>query len=91
MFYVWGSSSLEVKITCADQYLLVTRNPAIALQNLRNTYEPRVLWADAISIDQADPVEQSSQVVVMSDIYRMATKVIVWLGPEHKNIVRVVD
>ena len=64
---------------------------ATALQHLRHTYEPRVLWADAICIDQANTGEQSHQVAMMSDIYRMATKVVVWLGPEDIDCIRAVD
>jgi hypothetical protein len=55
----------------------------------------RVLWADAVCINQADPVEKSSQVLLMPHIYSQATRVLVWLGaatdpvfgsvPSHTN------
>lgn len=37
-------------------------------------------WIDSICINQEDPDERASQVSMMSDIYQMAEKVIIWLG-----------
>ena len=60
----------------------VTRNFAVALQHLRYQKEPRVLWIDAICINQQDVHERSAQVERMGDIYRSARQTTVWLGPE---------
>lgn len=92
--YFWGSPMLEVKVTVgvsANRYLLVTQNLATALRNLRHLHEPRVLWVDAVCIDQSSTAEQSSQVAMMSKIYQLATKVIVWLGPEDNDSARALD
>ena len=43
------------------------------------------LWIDARCINQKDDVEKSSQVQMMGSIYRKATKVVVWLGPERDD------
>jgi hypothetical protein len=51
-----------------------------ALVNLRHAREERVLWIDAICINQADVEERNRQVQLMAYIYSRATTVIVWLG-----------
>ena len=44
------------------------------------------IWIDAISINQSDPAEKSSQVAMMRDIFTHATRVIVWTGPESDEV-----
>ncbi|CAO1599668.1 hypothetical protein XANCAGTX0491_003383 [Xanthoria calcicola] len=63
----------------------VTRNLAVALRHLRYEREPRVLWIDAICINQQDVHERSAQVERMGDIYRSARQTTVWLGPEEDD------
>jgi Heterokaryon incompatibility protein (HET) len=53
-----------------------------ALRCLRSVSEARILWADAICINQDDDAEKSLQVRRMGDIYHQAYRVIVWLGLE---------
>jgi hypothetical protein len=53
--YAWGSNNLTRRIFLGpdEQYTLaVTRNLANALRHLRSKIEPRVLWIDAICVDQ---------------------------------------
>lgn len=57
----------------------------MALQYLRRTDEPRILWIDALCINQQDEVEKGPQVAIMGDIYRNATRVVAWIGPEADN------
>ncbi|KAH7396120.1 heterokaryon incompatibility protein-domain-containing protein, partial [Pyrenochaeta sp. MPI-SDFR-AT-0127] len=40
----------------------------------------RVLWVDAICINQTDNDERSKQVAIMGEIYNRAIKVFAWLG-----------
>ena len=42
-------------------------------------------WIDAICIDQSDDKERGHQVRLMTEIYRHAMAVVVWLGPEQGN------
>lgn len=46
---------------------------------------PRVLWIDALSINQNDEAEKSQQVKRMAEIYNRADKVPIWLGPEEDD------
>ncbi|KAI1077756.1 HET-domain-containing protein [Whalleya microplaca] len=60
----------------------VTRNLDVALRYLRYNDKPRVMWIDALCINQLDDSEKGSQVAMMGDIFRLASRVVAWLGPE---------
>jgi hypothetical protein len=47
---------------------------------LRDNHNPRILWIDAICINQDDVAERNHQVGIMGDIYRRADKVLVWIS-----------
>jgi hypothetical protein len=68
--------------TSQQSFVEVTQNLATALVYLRHATVPRVLWIDALCVNQEDMEERSSQVARMADIYRRAHRVVVWLGPE---------
>jgi hypothetical protein len=65
--------------------LHVTLNLLIALKHLRRDHVPRILWVDAICINQEDLRERSSEVGQMGWIYSKADSVIAWLGPSSDN------
>ncbi|KAK1831507.1 heterokaryon incompatibility protein-domain-containing protein, partial [Podospora conica] len=75
--YVWGSTDNPQSAGS----LSVTRNLHEALVQLRDRFIDRVLWVDAICINQDDLDERSCQVASMARIYAMASRVLVWLGP----------
>ncbi|KAH7152885.1 heterokaryon incompatibility protein-domain-containing protein [Dactylonectria macrodidyma] len=87
--YVWGSEDKpsQITVTADDDAsrefsLAVTQNLDSALRHLRSADRDRMLWIDAICIDQGNLEERSSQVANMTTVYELATRVIVWLGPE---------
>lgn len=53
-------------------------NALVQLQELGWTSEP--IWIDAICINQRDDAEKGVQVNMMGDIFRAASRVVVWLG-----------
>ncbi|CZR68473.1 uncharacterized protein PAC_18372 [Phialocephala subalpina] len=63
----------------------IAENLFIALQHLRHSSESRILWIDAISINQDDMDERSTEVLEMGSIYKNARQVLVWLGPSSRN------
>lgn len=65
--------------------LPVTQNLAVALRNMRLLDKPRVMWIDAICINQQDNAEKGPQVGKMGDIYSKASQVVVWLGPAQDD------
>ena len=77
---------MKQAITVKGSSLPVTLNLHTAFQYLRMQDKPRVMWADAVCINQRDPDERSSQVSLMADIYRPAVEVQVWLCEEDDVI-----
>jgi hypothetical protein len=79
--YVWGSPETTCSLYCKNSTnLLITPNLRSALLALRLPDAPRVLWVDAICIDQNNTAEQSSQVSLMRRIYIGAKRTVVYLG-----------
>jgi hypothetical protein len=60
----------------------ITESLFAALVRLRDGHNQRVLWADALCINQQDRQEKSRQVQMMSRIYSLAENVAVVLGTE---------
>lgn len=88
--YVWGSPENPKTIFVRNSdgefgTLSVTRNLEEALRHLRWTDKPRVMWIDAICINQGDMDERSKQVIFMAQLYNLARDVVVWLGPERND------
>ncbi|KAH5418611.1 hypothetical protein HBI47_142690 [Parastagonospora nodorum] len=69
IYFCGGSKTLLVGQTCLD-----------ALRHLRQKSTYRLLWIDAICINQEDLLERGSQVRIMDDIYSHAYGVVVFLG-----------
>ncbi|MDE9440026.1 hypothetical protein EWS82_13185, partial [Staphylococcus xylosus] len=63
----------------------VTSNCFSALRRLRLADRPRILWIDAVSIDQHNFPERNHQVTLMSQIYSGASEVIIYLGESDDN------
>ncbi|KAF3005174.1 hypothetical protein E8E13_010644 [Curvularia kusanoi] len=77
--YVWGDPDDLVTVHLHGCSAKVTRNLHDALIHMRQDRK-RVLWADALCINQADLAERASQVRLMGSIYGQASTVIVYLG-----------
>ena len=80
--YVWGDSHERLPIYVDGDQLLITRNLYAALLRLRDHSFERMVWIDAICIDQENPEERGRQVQLMAKIYSNALCVIVWLGED---------
>jgi len=78
--YCWGKPSLTYTVSCNGFEMPVTLSLHSALSRLRYKDQARILWADAICINQEDKLEKAYQVRLMSTIYSHATQVNVWLG-----------
>lgn len=83
--YAWGSEADLKGIYVNDQVMHVTSNLRSALRHLRRKHESRVLWVDAICIDQKNLEEKSEQIGRMGDFYRASTKTILWIGPASSS------
>lgn len=83
--YVWGSTEAPQLIYVGKEdraTLQVTRSLKTALQNLRYPDRERVMWVDALCINQSDDAEKGAEVAVMGELFARAAHVVVWLGPE---------
>ena len=78
--YVWGTMSKQLSIEIGEAEFAVTGNLHAALKRLRDDCFERILWIDAICINQQDHDERTQQVGCMALIYASASSVIVWLG-----------
>ncbi|CRJ98126.1 hypothetical protein BN1723_008653 [Verticillium longisporum] len=78
--YVWGNPRKVVKMSCDGQPISITANLADALLALRHPQHSQRIWADAISINQADEAEKSQQVKRMGVVYSTAEHVVIWVG-----------
>ncbi|CAO2655319.1 Nn.00g103830.m01.CDS01 [Neocucurbitaria sp. VM-36] len=83
--YTWadstGDSTLCKAVFVGPQYhvLSVTSNCLAALRQFRTSHD-RLIWVDAICINQADQIERGHQVALMRDIYSSASRVLIYEG-----------
>ncbi|KAK4973388.1 hypothetical protein LTR42_005373 [Elasticomyces elasticus] len=82
--YAWGSSAERHKIRLDDRVVFVTSNLKNALFAFRYPDRPRVLWVDALCINQNSIAEKNHQIRLMDQIYSRAERVKVWLGEERE-------
>jgi hypothetical protein len=78
--YVWGEERKRDSINLDGICFPVTHNLAEALTSLRLPNHDRMLWVDAICINQYDEKEKELQVKSMHTIYKLAKRVVAWLG-----------
>jgi hypothetical protein len=80
--YCWGDATRRGWITVNGHVANVPYSAKAALQRMRLPHENRTVWIDAISINQADLVERSSQVAMMGLIYKRAVRNLIHLGDD---------
>lgn len=83
--YVWGNPTKSSTVVVNGQILHITRNLEIALRQLGEIVESSYLWIDAISINQNDVEEKTSEIQRTFSIYQSATVVLSWLGPAAED------
>jgi hypothetical protein len=84
--YTWGGKEKPYSITIKKQNLSITANLYVALLRLRDRSLERIIWIDAICINQDDKEEQGQQVQLMAMIYSKAHRVLVWLGETADDV-----
>lgn len=83
--YYWGEGLLSHSLDCAGKLLKVTeRVYSLMTHIIKRNDCPRILWLDAICIDQEDLNERASQLLLMKSIFSKASLTIIYLGePEN--------
>ena len=89
--YMWGPPEPTETITLNGHQHVVRQNLFTALKALRDKKRPRIMWIDALCINQSDVRERSSQVAIMSTVYSKAVRVIAWLGEGGKDTAKLVN
>ena len=79
--YFWGNEEADRTLSIDNTPLSIKPNLETALRELSKGKVERLLWIDAICINQNDTDERNAQVRMMSSIYRSAARVIIWIGP----------
>lgn len=84
--YVWGTKSPVYHIIINGKAYPILPNLHDFLQERRLQNNNNYLWIDQICIDQHSVDERNHQVSQMSEIYRNADGVIVWLGKRDEEV-----
>ncbi|KAJ8107443.1 hypothetical protein OPT61_g8864 [Boeremia exigua] len=77
--YVWGETGNQATVYLDGHSFPITKNLYHALFHMRQT-TMRILWADALCINQSNVDERSSQVFQMGSVFAQASQVVVYLG-----------
>ncbi|KAK7213742.1 hypothetical protein V2G26_020920 [Clonostachys chloroleuca] len=84
--YTWGFESEPAEIKLNGEVAWVTWNLYMALSCLRLSDRDRLLWVDALCINQSNDQERGHQVSHMKQIYQNAEQVLIWLGRAGDNV-----
>lgn len=82
---VWGNLKNPQPIYIDKHPFIVGENLHLALLHLRKRILERIIWVDAVCIDQTNNEEKEHQIQFMAKIYGQANRVIVWLGKMIEN------
>ncbi|EMD97520.1 hypothetical protein COCC4DRAFT_117457, partial [Bipolaris maydis ATCC 48331] len=83
--YVWGSPATTDTVILDGRPVLVTPNLQYALRCLRYKTSSRLLWVDALCIDQKSTEEKSVQVPRMWAVFTFCRRALIFLGDESDD------
>ena len=89
--YVWGGDEKPQSISIGNLKLDITKNLYTALLRLRDHDCSRILWVDAVCINQENDEEKEDQISLMAEIYAKALRVVVWLGEAEVDSDRALE
>ena len=80
--YCWGNHHYTSKIHIVNfnTNITITLNGFAALKDLRLETKPRLVWMDALCIDQSDEIDKAMQVGIMGHIFFCAQSCIAYVG-----------
>jgi hypothetical protein len=84
--YVWGKSYHNHFLRVGNVSVPVTNNLWHAMKQFRYNDIERIIWVDAVCINQSDIQERSDQVSKMGKIYSRCASVEIWLGDPRKDV-----
>ena len=89
--YCWGDRTITGTIYLNEKRVAVPASSVAALRCVRLPDRARVVWIDAICINQADLDERAQQVAMMSDVYASSNGNLVYLGEEDEYTEKAVE
>ncbi|KIX96363.1 uncharacterized protein Z520_08141 [Fonsecaea multimorphosa CBS 102226] len=89
--YKWRSKNPLRAIHLDGMRFFARDNLVDMFRCLRDPHQPRMLWIDAVSIDQSNVQERNSQVEKMGTIYERAETVVAWLDLRDEDALRKVS
>lgn len=84
--YVWGSPTMTQPLYVDGSEVLISPNLEHIIRVLLShekgpaAVRGKAIWIDALCIDQGNLAEKEQQIPLMRQIYRQATRVLMWLG-----------
>jgi ankyrin repeat protein len=91
--YTWGRGPDNDRIVVNGHEMRIRKNLGRFLSSARQTLSKQFewIWIDALCINQKDNRERMQQVELMAQIYRLATSVLIWLGPAYGGSEKALD
>ncbi|KAL9109906.1 MAG: hypothetical protein Q9227_005429 [Pyrenula ochraceoflavens] len=83
--YDSGGTSNDILVLLNDSDFAITANLWLALRQVRMESEIRLLWVDAICIEQSKVSEKNAQLNIVRDIFSTAQQLLAWVGNEKDN------
>lgn len=81
--YCWGDPTYSQPILINRQEHLTTKSAKEVIQHVRDLADSRLVWIDAVGINQADVTERNAQVRLMGKLYSKSEQTLVWLGSAY--------
>lgn len=81
--YCWGDSRLRGWLSVNDTIISVPFSSEQTIRRMRLPDRSRTLWIDSVCINQSDLREKSSQITLMSEIYRFGATNLIYLGEDE--------
>ncbi|KAH8722585.1 heterokaryon incompatibility protein-domain-containing protein [Phaeosphaeriaceae sp. PMI808] len=83
--YAWGGYNEHAAVKVNGKPLKINLGLFNALHTLRSQDSPRIIWADALCINQCDCSEKSDQISIMGKTYETAENVAIYLGKPNER------
>ena len=80
--YVWESNLKPRRVKCEGKFIDITESLFSALRRLRHEDKQKVIWVDAICINQNNETDKNHQVALMGRIYAHSHKTLAWIKEE---------
>ncbi|KAH8732592.1 heterokaryon incompatibility protein-domain-containing protein, partial [Phaeosphaeriaceae sp. PMI808] len=78
--YAWGDPTPSETILLDAQFTRISSQLFDILSHVRQQDGLRMVWLDALCINQTDDGEKGTQIGLMPLIYRSACRTLIWLG-----------